>query len=207
MRYRALAAYTMPLSKTRFLISGLPAAFLLAGLFCFLLLSLENRKSYETAIDFFKQNQALIKNKNYVAVIDYTKPSFVKRLFIYDVKSGTAARYLVAHGKSSGFIFARDFSNEVNSNKSCKGFFITGEIFNGEHGPSLPLQGLQEGLNNNAFNREIIIHGADYVSWKSIIVNLGRLGRSLGCPAVAEDQRDEVIGKLQGSALVYIHAN
>ena len=185
----------------------MPAAFLLAGLFCFLLLSLENRKSYETAIDFFKQNQALIKNKNYVAVIDYTKPSFVKRLFIYDVKSGTAARYLVAHGKSSGFIFARDFSNEVNSNKSCKGFFITGEIFNGEHGPSLPLQGLQEGLNNNAFNREIIIHGADYVSWSSIIVNLGRLGRSLGCPALAEDQIDEVIGKLQGNALVYIHAH
>ena len=185
----------------------MPAAFLLAGLFCFLLLSLENRKSYETAIDFFKQNQALIKNKNYVAVIDYTKPSFVKRLFIYDVQSATAVRYLVAHGKGSGFIFPRDFSNEINSNKSSKGFFITGEIFVGEHGPSLPLQGLQEGLNNNAFNREIIIHGADYVSWKSIIVNLGRLGRSLGCPAVAEDQRDEVIGKLQGSALVYIHAN
>ena len=55
--------------------------------------------------------------------------------------------------------------------------------------------------------REIIIHGADYVSWRSIIVNLGRLGRSLGCPALAEDQIDEVIGKLQGNALVYIHAN
>ena len=195
----------MPLSKTRFLISGLPVAFLLAGLFCFLLFSLENRKSYETAIDFFKQNQALIKNKNYVAVIDYTKPSFVKRLFIYDVKSGTAARYLVAHGKGSGLIFAKDFSNEVNSNKSCKGFFITGEIFNGEHGPSLPLHGLQEGLNNNAFNREIIIHGADYVSWRSIIVNLGRLGRSLGCPAVAQDKINEVIDKLKGGALVYVY--
>jgi len=111
----------------------------------FLLLGLENRKSYETAIEFFKQNQDLIKNKNYVAVIDYTKPSFVKRLFIYDVQSATAARYLVAHGKGSGFIYARDFSNEVNSNKSSKGFFITGEMFVGDHGPSLPLHGLQEG--------------------------------------------------------------
>jgi hypothetical protein len=196
----------MPLSKAKFLISVLPIAVLLAGLAGFLLLSLENRKAYETAIEFFKQNQELIKNKNYVAVIDYTKPSFVKRLFIYDVKSGTAARYLVAHGKGSGFIYARDFSNEANSNKSSKGFFITGEIFVGEHGPSLALHGLQEGLNDNAFSRDIIIHGADYVSWQSIIVNLGRLGRSLGCPAVAQDQIDEVISKLKGGALVYVHA-
>jgi len=71
----------------------------------------------------------------------------------------------------------------------------------------LPLHGLQEGLNNNAFNREIIIHGADYVSWRSIIVNLGRLGRSLGCPAVAQDQINEVIDKLKGGALVYIHVH
>jgi hypothetical protein len=197
----------MPLSKPKFLISGLAAAFLLAGFGGFLLLSLENRKSYETAIEFFKQNQELIKNKNYVAVIDYTKPSFVKRLFIYDVQSATAVRYLVAHGKGSGFIFARDFSNEANSNKSSKGFFITGEIFVGEHGHSLALHGLQEGLNNNAFKRDIIIHGADYVSWSSIIVNLGRLGRSLGCPAVAQDQTNEVIDKLKGGALIYIYAS
>ena len=197
----------MPLSKAKFLISGLTVAFLIAGLSGFLLLSLENRKAYEMAIEFFNQNQALIKNKTYVAVVDYTKPSFVKRLFIYDVKSNTAARYLVAHGKGSGFIYARDFSNEVDSNKSSRGFFITGEICVGEHGHSLALHGLQEGLNNNAFKRDIIIHGADYVSWSSIIVNLGRLGRSLGCPAVAQDKINEVIDKLKGGALVYIYAS
>ncbi len=196
----------MPLSKAKFLISGLIIAFLLVGLCGFLLLSSENRKAYETAIEFFKQNQALIKNKDYVAVIDYTKPSFVKRLFIYDVKNDTIARYLVAHGKGSGYIFARDFSNEVDSNKSSKGSFITGETFIGEHGPSLSLHGLQEGLNDNAFKRDIIIHGADYVSWKAIILNLGRLGRSLGCPAVAKGQINEVIDKLKDGALVYIHA-
>jgi hypothetical protein len=197
----------MPPPRAKILISGLTVSFLIASLSVFLLFSLENRKAYETAIEFFKQNQALIKNKDYVAVIDYTKPSFVKRLFIYDMQNAKAARYLVAHGKGSGFIYARDFSNEANSNKSCKGFFITGEIFIGEHGTSLSLHGLQEGLNDNAFNRDIIIHGADYVSWKSIIVNLGRLGRSLGCPAVGQDQIDEVIDKLKGGALVYIHSN
>jgi hypothetical protein len=197
----------MPLSRAKILISCFTAAFLLAGLSGFLLLSSENRKAYETAIEFFNQNQALIKNKTYVAVIDYTRPSFVKRLFIYDVQSATAVRYLVAHGKGSGFIFARDFSNEVNSNKSSKGFFITGEIFIGEHGPSLTLRGLQEGLNDNAFKRDIIIHGAGYVSWSSIIVNLGRLGRSLGCPSVAQDKINEVIDKLKGGALVYIYAS
>jgi hypothetical protein len=112
----------MPQSKAKILISGFTAAFLLAGLCGFLLLSLENRKSYETAIEFFKQNQALIKNKDYVAVIDYTKPSFVKRLFIHDVQSGTAARYLVAHGKGSGFILPEIFLMKLIQTKAVKAF-------------------------------------------------------------------------------------
>ncbi len=168
--------------------------------------SAENKQAYESTMNFFKQHQAAIKNQNYLAVIDYTKPSFVKRLFIYDVHKGTAVAYLVAHGRDSGFIFAGDFSNDVQSHKSCKGFLVTGEAFKGEHGRSLRLYGLQDGLNNNAFTRGIVIHGADYVSWISILANGGRLGRSLGCPAVSQDSIDDVIDKLNNGALVYIHA-
>ena len=108
--------------------------------------------------------------------------------------------------RSSGFIFARDFSNEINSHKSCRGFFLTGEPFIGENGLSLRLRGLQEWVNDNALVRDIVIHGADYVSWLSIAENFGRLGRSLGCPAVPRENIDEIVGRLKNGALLYIHA-
>jgi hypothetical protein len=193
-------------AKVKLLIWSLSLVLLCTGVCAFLVFSSENKKAYEITINFFKQNQSAIKNQNYLAVIDYTKPSFVKRLFIYDVHKGAAVMYLVAHGKDSGFIFAGDFSNEVHSHKSCKGFLITGEVFKGEHGRSLQLYGLQDGLNNNAFTRGIVIHGADYVSWISLLANCGRLGRSLGCPSVSQDSIDDVIDKLKDGALVYIHA-
>ena len=181
-------------------------AVLAAGAGAFMFFSAENRNAFAIAAGFYKQNQSLIKNKNYLAVIDYTKPSFVKRLFIYDTNKNLVTSCLVAHGKESGFVFALDFSNDVNSHKSCKGFFITGETFIGEHGLSLRLHGLQQGLNNNALARDIVIHGADYVSWGSILANCGRLGRSLGCPAVARNTIEEVVSRLKDGALIYIHA-
>lgn len=181
-------------------------AVLAAGAGTFIFFSAENRDAFKIAAAFYRQNQSLIENKNYLAIIDYTKPSWVKRLFIYDAAGNRVRSFLVAHGKESGFIFAREFSNEINSHKSCKGFFITGETFIGEHGLSLRLHGLQQGLNNNALARDIVFHGADYVSWGSILENFGRLGRSLGCPAVARDTIDEVVSRLKGGALLYIHA-
>ncbi len=181
-------------------------AVLAAGAGTFIFFSAENRDAFKIAAAFYRQNQSLIENKNYLAIIDYTKPSWVKRLFIYDAAGNRVRSFLVAHGKESGFIFAREFSNEINSHKSCKGFFLTGEPFIGEHGLSLRLHGLQQGLNNNALARDIVFHGADYVSWGSILENFGRLGRSLGCPAVARDTIDEVVSRLKGGALLYIHA-
>jgi len=181
-------------------------AVLAAGAGAFMFFSAENRDAFKIAAAFYRQNQSLIENKNYLAIIDYTKPSFVKRLFIYDTNKNLVTSCLVAHGKESGFIFARDFSNDVNSHKSCKGFFITGEPFIGENGLSLRLLGLQEGLNNNALGRDIVIHGADYVSWESILENFGRLGRSFGCPAVALNTIEEVVSRLKNGALIYIHA-
>jgi len=181
-------------------------AVLAAGAGAFMFFSAENRDAFKIAAAFYRQNQSLIENKNYLAIIDYTKPSFVKRLFIYDTNKNLVLSCLVAHGKESGFIFARDFSNDVNSHKSCKGFFITGETFIGEHGLSLRLLGLQQGLNNNALARDIVIHGADYVSWVSILENFGRLGRSLGCPAVARNTIEGVVSRLKNGALIYIHA-
>jgi hypothetical protein len=98
-----------------------------------------------------------------------------------------------------------DFSNAITSQKTSAGLFVTGEIYVGQHGRSLRLHGLQPGVNDNAFQRRIVIHGAPYVSWKTMLVNGGRLGHSSGCPAVAEDQVEHIIGQLQRGSLVYIH--
>jgi hypothetical protein len=196
----------MTAAKTKFLLWSVPLIILAAGVGAFMFFSAEDRNAFEIAASFYRQNHSLIENKNYLAIIDYTKPSWVKRLFIYDAAGNRVRSFLVAHGKESGFIFAREFSNESNSHKSCKGFFLTGEPFIGENGLSLLLHGLQEGINNNALARDIVIHGASYVSWGSLLENCGRLGRSLGCPAVSQEDIDEVVGRLKNGALIYIHA-
>ena len=196
----------MTAAKTKLLMVSETLAILAAGAGFFLFLSAEDRATFEIAAAFYRQNQSLIENKNCLAIIDYTRPSFVKRLFIYDAAGNRAGSFLVAHGKESGFMFAREFSNEINSHKSCKGFFLTGEPFIGENGLSLRLHGLQQGINNNALARDIVIHGASYVSRGSILENFGRLGRSLGCPAVALENIEEVVSRLKNGALIYIHA-
>jgi len=107
--------------------SGLLALLLAAlGAACFL--DRPNEEAYGLALDFFKKKNALIKNKHYIAVVDYTKPSFVRRLCVYDTENNTVTKHLVSHAKRSGHIYATDFSNEISSEKSSKGFFVTGVV-------------------------------------------------------------------------------
>jgi hypothetical protein len=98
----------------------------------------------------------------------------------------------VAHGQRSGADKAVKFSNTNNSFQSSIGFYITGETYNGQHGRSLRLDGVDDGFNDNARKRAIVVHGADYVS-QGTINALGRLGRSQGCPAVAPELANKAI--------------
>lgn len=111
---------------------------------------------------------------------------------------------LVAHGRNSGKEFASKFSNKSESFQSSLGFYATGEVYQGKHGLSLRLDGLEYGINDNARYRAVVIHGADYVSEK-FAKTQGRLGRSLGCPAVPYAVNEEFINIIKGKSCLFIY--
>lgn len=147
------------------------------------------------------------KKKNIITIIDYSKPSTDKRFFVIDLENKRLLNMCyVAHGKNSGNNYADSFSNDSESLKSSLGFFITGETYSGTNGYSLKLDGLEKNINGNARTREIVIHGAEYVS-EEYIKRYGRLGRSWGCPALPVDVSKEVIDNISGGSCLFIYAD
>lgn len=154
---------------------------------------------------FNLKRQGLIRREGLITLIDFDKPSDCKRLFIIDINSGTVIQTaLVAHGRGSGDIMATSFSNQPGSNKSSLGFYLTENTYTGKNGYSLVLKGLDQGINDKAEQRSIVIHGADYVSEEYIRQN-GRLGRSLGCPALSMDLCPEVIDLIKDGTCLFIY--
>ena len=138
-----------------------------------------------------------------LTVIDYSKPSAAKRLWVFDLRS-RALLYedLVAHGKGSGDRFATAFSNNPESHQSSLGLFETQDTYSGKNGYSLRLKGLDAGFNDKALERAIVMHGAPYVSEK-VATSMGRLGRSWGCPAVRPAVAHEIIDRIKGNGLLF----
>jgi hypothetical protein len=160
---------------------------------------------FKIAMDGYNSIEA--QNKNLLSIIDYSKPSNEKRLFIIDVENRKLLyNTLVAHGKKSGYVNATKFSNKYGSHKSSLGFFRTGNSYYGKRGYSLQLEGLEKGINDNARQRGIVIHGANYVS-ENIANGNGVIGRSWGCPAVSKKLSKEIINLLKGGSLLYIYAD
>jgi hypothetical protein len=148
-----------------------------------------------------------LKNKKIITIIDFSKPSTEERFFVIDLgEKKILYRSLVAHGKNSGENRADSFSNDAESLKSCLGFFVTEETYNGKHGYSLKLDGLEPGINDNARQRTIVIHGADYVS-AHYAREHGRLGRSWGCPALPLANSKEIIDHIPKGSCLFIYAN
>ncbi len=141
----------------------------------------------------------------YFAVIDYNKSGFSRRFFLVDRESASVESIAVAHGRyKAGYINifngplkntlknARYFSNEIDSNASSTGFFIAAQQYSGNWGKSLVLHGLEEGINHNACERAIVVHGSDYVSLSSA------KAMSSGCPMIAHTMIDRVRETLGG---------
>jgi hypothetical protein len=151
------------------------------------------------------ERRGLLPSTRTLTVIDYSRPSTESRLFVFDLALGTLVRQeLVAHGRGSGDNLARAFSNRPGSYQSSLGLFVTLDPYQGEHGRSLRLEGLESGVNDRAFARAIVIHGADYVS-RDFAARAGRLGRSLGCPALPSKSVNAVIDRIHGGTPVFAY--
>lgn len=140
-----------------------------------------------------------------MVIIDFSKPSSEKRLYVVDiVNDRVLLETYVAHGKNSGNLMVKSVSNQVNSNQSSQGFFKISETYTGKHGESYRLDGLEQGINDNARKRAIVIHAAWYAN-KNIIEQQGRLGRSFGCPALPEGDYKKFQGLIGPNALMFIY--
>lgn len=140
-----------------------------------------------------------------LAVIDYSRPSTERRLWVFDLATRTLLFHeLVAHGRNSGENLATQFSNEPESLASSIGLYSTREPYVGRNGYSLRMDGLEPNVNDRAFERDVVIHGADYVSDDFARAN-GRIGRSHGCPAVPTAAARPVIDTLKNGQLVFIY--
>jgi hypothetical protein len=168
--------------------------------------ALPRLESFKEALEGFnKLKEKGVISKNILTLIDFSMSSNSKRLWVIDLDANTILyNSLVAHGRNTGGEFAKSFSNVAQSFKSSLGFYLTGEIYNGKHGKSLKLDGLEKGINNNARERAVVIHGADYVS-NSFIQNNKRLGRSLGCPAVPLEITEELIKTIKDKSCLFIY--
>jgi L,D-transpeptidase catalytic domain len=140
-----------------------------------------------------------------LTIIDYTRPSTEPRLWVVDVaRRRILLQELVAHGRNSGEDRALAFSDEPGSKMSSIGLFRTGETYEGVHGWALRLDGLEPGFNARARERAIVVHGAAYVSRRSI-AKLRRLGRSWGCPAVGRAVSRRLIDRIEGGTALFAY--
>lgn len=157
-------------------------------------------KGYEKLIQSGKAT-----NQQYLTVVDFSQPSTHKRFYLIDMINGTLVwNTYVAHGKNSGSEMAERFSNQMNSNSSSLGFYVTKNTYSGKHGLSLRIAGLDLGFNDNAEARAVVVHGSAYVN--EARANGGIVGRSWGCPAVPQNEVSKIISYIKDGSVLFLYA-
>ncbi len=145
--------------------------------------------------------------KSTLSIVDFSKPSSHKRLYVVDIKERKVLHYTyVSHGRNTGDLYASKFSNTHQSLQSSLGFYKTAETYYGKHGYSLRLDGVEKSFNTNARDRAVVMHGADYVS-SDYVRREGRLGRSWGCPAVPREEAKPIINHVKGGNCLFVYKN
>ncbi|MCH9717997.1 MAG: murein L,D-transpeptidase catalytic domain family protein, partial [Gammaproteobacteria bacterium] len=156
-------------------------------------------------IAYQKALSAGLTKKPILTVVDYSKPSSEQRLWVFDVNQEKLLfNTHVAHGQNSGGITPTHFSNQVSSKESSLGTYVTLETYMGSNGYSLNLKGLEKGINDNAYTRRVVVHGANYVE-PNYIKSIGHAGRSWGCLAVAKTLSKSFINLIKDGSVIFAY--
>ncbi|MDP9229892.1 MAG: murein L,D-transpeptidase catalytic domain family protein [Bacteroidota bacterium] len=150
-------------------------------------------------------NQGSITHPGLLTICDFSQSSRKKRLYVIDMNNyKLLMNTFVAHGKNTGAEYATSFSNNPESLQSSLGFYVTRNPYQGKHGLSLKIDGMEKGFNDNALERDIVIHGANYTD-KNFTDAKSYLGRSWGCPAVPQKQTAKIINTIKDGTCLFIY--
>ena len=166
-----------------------------------------SRQAFEYAWKGYKHLQETnqLRKNEVLSICDFSLSSRRKRMFIIDVaEKKLLMTTWVAHGRNSGGEYARSFSNSAESHKSSLGFYVTRNTYYGDHGLALKIHGLESGINDKADERNIVIHGSEYVGGRYLRNNRVS-GRSFGCPAVPAKDSEKVISTIKGGSCFFIY--
>jgi hypothetical protein len=139
-----------------------------------------------------------------LAIADFAVGSAQPRFHLVDREAGTVATLRVTHGSGSDPAHSgllQRFSNQPGSNATSQGAFVTRNPYQGRHGLSQRLEGLDP-TNNLALDRAIVVHAAWYAE-ADVLARTGKLGRSQGCFAFAQDNLPKVMDFLGEGRLIY----
>jgi hypothetical protein len=146
-----------------------------------------------------------IRKKSVLSIADFSQSSSEKRMYVIDIRHRRLLyRTYVAHGQNSGSEYAETFSNEPESFKSSLGFYVTRTTYFGKNGLSLKLDGVDNGYNDKAMRRNIVLHGCTYVG-DEYLENFGATGTSLGCPALPAAISSRIIHRVRGGSCFFIY--
>jgi hypothetical protein len=146
-----------------------------------------------------------IRKRSVLSILDFSQSSSEKRMYVIDIRHRRLLyRTYVAHGQNSGAEYAETFSNEPESFKSSLGFYVTKTTYFGKNGLSLRLDGVDNGYNDRAMKRNIVLHGCSYVG-DQYLENFGATGTSLGCPALPAAISAQIIHTVKGGSCLFIY--
>ena len=150
-------------------------------------------KGYENLLE-----KKVLDEPEYLTICDFSQSSKQRRMYVIDlINEEVLVQTYVAHGHNSGGEFATRFSNRPSSKQSSLGFYVTRNVYRGENGLSLRVNGLEPGFNDRAYRRAIVVHGADYIGE-------GSTGRSYGCPAVPKNECSTIINTIKNGTCLFI---
>lgn len=159
---------------------------------------------WRSALDALARHADDIPFHDRIAIADFAAPSATPRFHLVHLASGATTTLRVAHGRGSdpertGWV--QSFSNDPGSFASSDGAFIAADYYEGKHGQSQRLIGLDP-TNSNALDRAIVIHSAWYAN-PDMLASYGQLGRSEGCFAVGEADLAQVFDQLGPGRLLF----